>query len=287
MSESPADQAFQDEVARTAGEAVEEWLGQGWTVVEPGSALDRLPESLRRLRPDYVLMKDGELVVVEAKAWKPGGMEDLDDLAKAVAELPNARLELHWLGSGVRVSSAGVIAGFASEAVKEYVKEARALLRAGHLRPALLIAWSAVEGALLYHAASLGVPLPPRATGTTLPWQVASELDSLGYLNDDDLKRLTELRSQRNTAAHFTGPTAPPSQTVIEYGLELAERMLSGRYFSVDQMVDWYENRAEEAAPPVDGEQSQIRQLLAENFPGAKSSDIDLAVARLLQDEQE
>ena len=41
------------------------------------------------------------------------------------------------------------------------------------------------------------------------------------------------------------------SQEDIEYGLNFAERILSGRYVSADQMIDWYEEPAEGVDHPA------------------------------------
>jgi hypothetical protein len=280
--ESQLEQTFEQQVAEKLSETIRELTSQGWLVVDPKSArVNWLPESLRRLEPDYVAMKEGELVVIEAKSWK-GGLEDLDDLAKAVTEVPNARLEVHWLGDTVQVPSA-VLAEFTSKSVSQRSAEARELLQSGHLEAAALIAWSAVEGVLLRHALKLRVPLPTDTRGATLPWRLLSELDSLGYINEADLMRLTELRRQRNAAAHFMEPENPPKPADIEYCLDIVDRMLSGRYVSVDQLMDWYANQAEESGLSAT-DQAQARLLLAENFPGAEAADIDEAVERLAQE---
>ena len=107
-----------------------------------------------------------------------------------------------------------------------------------------------------------------------------SYLDSLGYINETDLKQLTELRSHRNAVAHFTGPGTPVNREDTEYGLDFAERVLRGRYVSVDQMVDWYQNRPEDVAQvPRHEVQRRARLLLEQNFPGAEPADIDDAVS--------
>lgn len=277
MSESPAEQTFQDEVAKMASGVVEEWTGQGWTVVELTSAqADWLPEPLRRLKPDFVLRKDDEIIVVEAKAWKPGSMEDLDVLARAVAEVPNARLDLHWVGAADAAISEAM-----RKSVSKRSDEARELLASGHLEAAALIAWSAFEGALLRYAAKLLVPLPSVANGATLPWQLLSELDSLGYVNERDLRQLTEFRRQRNAAAHFMEPEDPPSRTDIEHCLGVADRMLTGRYVSVDQMIDWWGSHPRRPPTRLNEARENARSLLERNFPGAEAADILEAVMQV------
>lgn len=252
----------------------------GWTVAEPKSArVDWLPEPLRRFQPDLVAVKDGEIRVFEIKSRYSDEPGKLDDLAEAVAAVPNARFDVVWVGAVVDAAGSE----FTGQSISGRSSEARNLLAGGHPEAAALIAWSALEGALLNYARALRVPLPTDATSSTLPWRLLAELDSLGYLNEGDLQRISELRRQRNAAAHFAEPAAQPDPTGIEACLDIAERMHSGRYVSVDQMTDWYENRIAETEPPLGRDEPQIRQSLTGNFPGAKSSDIEQAVTELAQ----
>jgi hypothetical protein len=127
------------------------------------------------------------------------------------------------------------------------------------------------------------VPLPADANGATLPWRLLAELDSRGYINEKDLKRLTALRRQRNDAAHFVGSAHQPRPADIEYCLSLADRMLDDRYVSVDQMIDWYTGWAETTTDEPSLDQAQVRSRIAGTFPGAAAADLDEAVARLFQ----
>ena len=72
--------------------------------------------------------------------------------------------------------------------IQSQIEEARLLIRLHHVRPAALIAWSAVEGALIYHATRLDVSMPEDAHPARSPWQLLTYLDSLGYINETDLK---------------------------------------------------------------------------------------------------
>lgn len=285
MTESAAERAFwQQLVAREIASTLEELTRQGWTVIlsPRRGQVDWWPEPLRNFEPDYAARKDGQIIIGEVKSRNPRSLQALDDLARAVAKVPNARLEVHWLGDIAAVASEGPRTDIDPQDVLSQVTEARILLRSGHVRAAALIAWSAVEGALLYHAARLDVPLQEGATSARSPWQLLSYLDSLGYINETDLKQLTELRSHRNAVAHFTGPGTPVNREDTEYGLDFAERVLRGRYVSVDQMVDWYQNRPEDVAQvPRHEVQRRARLLLEQNFPGAEPADIDDAVSRL------
>jgi hypothetical protein len=171
------------------------------------------------------------------------------------------------------------------EAVLPQIDETRILLQLHHVRPAALIAWSAVESALIYYAVRLDIPLPDDGRAARSPWQLLSYLDSLGYINEADLKRLSDLRNQRNAVAHFSGQGALASEEDIEYGLNFAERVLSGRYVSADQMVDWYQSRPKVPVTQLGRAREIARSPLIRNFPGAEARDVDEAVERLYPDE--
>lgn len=222
-------------------------------------------------------LRGNELLVIEVKSRKPEALRNLNHLARAVASVPNARLEVYWLGDEPE-------ANLTRGRVHMYVDEARTLLRIGHSTAAALIAWAAVEGALIYYAANLQVPLPEHMDYIKLPWQLLSYLDSLGHINEADLKRLTELRKQRNAAAHFVGQ-ADPNPADIEYCLDIVDRMLSGRYVSVDQMMEWFVEHHDYPDVPVrDADRDRIQALLTEHFPGAPESDTAAVVTRIVHD---
>jgi hypothetical protein len=288
MTESAVEHAVLQQIAaREIASTLEELTRQGWTVyLSPSRGqVDWWPEALRNFEPDYAARKGDEIIIGEIKSRNPRSLQSLDGLARAVAKVPNARLEVHWLGDIAAIASAAPLADVDPRDVLSQVNEARILLGIGHVRAAALIAWSAVEGALLYHAARLDIPLQEDASSARSAWQLLSYLDSLGYVNETDLKRLTELRSHRNAVAHFSGPGTPASREDTEYGLDFAERLLRGQYVSVDQMVDWYQNRPEDEIQVAQHElPSHARLLLEQNFPGARPAEIDEAVRRLYTD---
>lgn len=288
--ESMAEQTFLRQIAGdSVRDALTELADQGWTVhvdVMRGQ-LTWLPQPLqdylRNAEFDYVARKGDEIIIGEIKSRNPQSLQSptLDRLARVVARVPNARLEVHWLGDIAATVSAAPLTRVNTQEIQSQIEEARLLIRLAHIRAAALIAWSAVEGALIYHATRLDVSMPEDAHPARSPWQLLTYLDSLGYINETDLKRLSQLRSQRNAVAHFRTPGETPNREDIEYSLGIAERMLRHQYISVDQMVDWCENLPKPSPSSPHETREITRSLLERNFSGATADDIDEAVRRL------
>jgi REase_AHJR-like len=237
MMESARGQEFLRQVKDdTVRKALEELTAQGWTVFwDVGrNQLDWLPESLREFEHDYVARKDDSIIIGEVKSRRNQSWEALNRIASAVVKTPNVRLEVNWLGDIAATGAVAPLIEVDPAVVQSYIDVARDLLQLNYVSQAAFTAWSAVEGALMYYAARLDLPLRDDARFTQSPWQLLSYLDSLGYINDTDLKRLTELRNHRNAVAHYTGLEIPVTDEDVEYGLSIAEQMLSGRYVVAD-----------------------------------------------------
>lgn len=277
MNQSYAERLFKQLVAQVLANAAGELRRDGWDVVRAkGIQVDWLPEHLKRFEPDIVARRGDELLIGQVKSRNSEELKDLGDLAEAVATVPNARLEVYWLGDEAEVK-------LTRERVREYTDEARTLMRTGHLAAATLVAWAAVEGGLIHYATNAQISLPLDPKYIQMPWRLLSFLDSLGYFNNTDIKRLAELRDQRNAAAHFARREDPPNPADIEYCLEIVDRMLSGRYVSADHMEEWFSDHYDYPDVPVqDSDRARIHAALAEHFPGAPDSDIREVVERIV-----
>jgi hypothetical protein len=224
MSQSPLEQAFRQRMA----EAIAELRGDDWEVVD--LAGHEMPSWFRgevlNFQPDFVARKGEELLVGEVKSRNSSELQELNALADAVAKLPNARLEVYWLGDEPENDPT-------RELVRTYAREAATLLKTGHITSAVVIAWTALEGALVYYAAESQAPMSAEVRTPPNAWQLLSQLYSLGYISEDDYSRLQEVRKQRNAAVHYVG-TVAPNTSDIEYVLDIVDRMLSGRYTTVD-----------------------------------------------------
>ncbi len=271
MSESQMGQAYRQRL----GEARDELSKDGWEILTPErEAALSVPAKLIELEPDIVAMKDGELLIGEVKSRNSRELNDLNELAEAVALLSNTRLEVYWLGDepGSEPSR---------EVIRDYVEEARVLLRTGHFAAAAVIAWAALEGALERFVSDTQLPIAANSEHVLTAWPLVSRLYSLGYVSEGDFRRLAVVRKQRNAAVHF-GRDDPPNAGDIEFTLRLVERMVAGRYVSVDRMVEWYVDRYDYPDVPArDSDRLRVQAVLEEHFPGTPESEVEEAITRL------
>lgn len=279
MSESPMEESFERQlVDDLLTEAGDDLRRNGWDVAERKAIGQHwVPKSILRFAPDIVARRKDELVVIQAMSRNSRALKDLDGLAQAVAEVPNARLETYWLGDA-RTDWPS------RDKVRSYAHDALALLQSGHAIGAVATAWAAVEGALAYYVSDLQISIPPEIERRWTAWQVIAYLDSLGYISERDLGLLNELRRQRNAVMHFVG-TEEPDAAVIEAVLGIVERMVVGQYVSLDQMMEWFIEHYDYPDVPVgDADRARIRALLIEHFPSAPDGDITDVVSAIVHD---
>ncbi len=253
----------------------------GWEVLG-GERIDRLPMALRQLQPDLIAIRGNEIMVGEIKSRNSSELQDLKAVADTIARLPNIRLEVFWFGDEFATDPG-------RERVREYASEAATLLRIGSLASAAVMAWAATEGAIDYFITDTKAPVPDTPGHPRDTWSLLSRLYSLGYINEEDFKQLTNLRKQRNAAAHFAG-RGVPDDINIRYALDIAERMITGQYVSVDLMTDWFVDNhgdlivgssQQRATAPAEEE---VRRLLRAQFPNAPADNIEAAVNQIVRE---
>jgi hypothetical protein len=139
---------MQTSVASAATRRVEqiaqEYRDKGYEVLVEARA-PQLPEPLARYRPDLVVRKGDEVVVIEVKSRESLGDPQLQELAEVVRRQPGWRFELVLIRlepgpPGTKEWNADDIA--------HNLGQVATLLRSGHQEAALLLAWSAAEATL-------------------------------------------------------------------------------------------------------------------------------------------
>lgn len=200
----------------------------GWAVI-PEPKPDQLPLPLQRYRPDLIAERAGEHLLVEIKSLPAFRHTQLDtrgqlsQLAKAVSELPNWSFRLVWTGDDPGIASAEVTSRRAHEAVAVSTLSVEA---------GLLIAWSAVKGALASAIANQ-VPKPIQRTQMAGLRLLDMALD-LDLIDDPEQAFLREAYKARTAVAH--GATPPG------IGQEIVER--------VSSWVQSFSARRTQAGPP-------------------------------------
>lgn len=253
----------------------------GWEVLDRETT-DRLPTALRELHPDIVAVRGSEIMVGEVKSRNSNELQGLKVLADVVANLPNTRLEVFWFGDKLETEPA-------RERVREYANEAAELLRIGHTAAAAVIAWTALEGAIDYFIEDTQAPVGDASGHVRNAWSLLSQLYSLGYINEQDFKRLTDLRKQRNAVVHFVERLAP-NDGDVQYALDIVDRMIIGQYMSVDLMVDWFVDNYDylivgspQQRPAAPAEE-EVRMILRRRFPSTPANDLETAVKQIIRE---
>ena len=258
-------------------EVVEQYMSEGWTVeLEP--SLETLPSPLHGRRVDFVARRAGEVVIGEIASRDSAREEQINVLARQVNLIPNARLEVHWLGASPTAKPE-------FDEVQRYIAEARAI---SDISPqaAFLMGQAALEGAIAAFAERVGV------VGGRPSRQLLSNLYSLGFVDESDFSRCARLWKLRSAITHQATALKPRPED-IEFIIDLADRMRTGRYVSADAMVEWFTERYEEAAFGLtqhtvqDGYSRKgdgpfrAEDVLRESFPNATDQAIDNAVMSL------
>ena len=226
--------------------------------------------SLLDRQVDFIARRGTELLVGEIASRSSAKKERLDLLARQVAEIPNARLQVYWRGdSPLGKPDFGQ--------VERYIREATAVADISP-QAGFLMALAAVEGAIAAFAERVGVK------PETPPQQLLSNLYSLGYVDEVDFDRLRSLYRLRSQIAHLSTPRQPERDDIL-FVLNLADRMLNDRYISADEMVEWFLNKYQQGAglASSDSDESEFHQaaetstigeLLREAFSYASSRAI-------------
>jgi hypothetical protein len=261
-------------VGQELQEYLEQLRGEGWQIVrEPGP--QQVPSSLRTIRVDFLARRDVDIIVVEVANRSTARRERIDAIAKRVADIPNARLEVFWIGDTP-------ITKPAAENVQRYIDVAKTVSEVS-LQAALVMALAAFEGAVATFADEVDTELQAPAR------QLLASLYSLGFVEEADYHRLSALYKLRDEIVHSLTSEVPTPDDV-RFCLDLASRLLEGRYISADQMTEWFKEHYEAPEHRVPHDSSEggyqyapnepyyAEEILREEFPYAPNQTITEAV---------
>jgi hypothetical protein len=182
---------------RRVEELAQEYRDQGYEVlVEPETP--ELPGPLAGFRPDLVVRRGDEVVVVEVKFRESLGDPRLRELSEAVRRQPGWRFDLVLLRP--EPGPPGTKEWTATD-VSNHLSQVEALLGFGHQEAALLLAWSAAEATLRLLAKKEGLALQREDAPYLLKL-----LTSRAVLTREQHDLLQEVLQLRNAVAHGHQP---------------------------------------------------------------------------------
>lgn len=242
-------------------EAINNLRDEGWEVeLEPARSI---PE-LGGYRPDFIARLGDQIIIGEVKYSHEPQLDQLQDLAKRVQRIGNARLDVIWLGKAEEEPSVEGVALLAERAHKLIKMDATA---------ALLLAWAALEGALYRQETQEGQGfefkrrIPAR--------QKLTEMASLGLLSETQFDRLDKASHVRNRVAH--GEYAQPEPALVEYVCTVAAALASDSFVSVDHMVEWF---FENYKDPAEGVPYDTREGGYQYFAGGPYDAQDVLIGK-------
>ena len=193
---------------------------QGYEVIEEPSH-DQMPNFLTGYRPDLILRKGDESVVVEVKSRESLiGYPRLGDLTELLRSQPGWRLELIVVSTGEQIDIPRNASPFTRENILQIVEESQRLLADGFVEAALLRGWTGTEATLRLIVEEEGMS-PEKAPSKHILQMAATE----GLISLNDYDCLARILECRNAYAHgFTSPDF--DATLVGELIETTKRIL-------------------------------------------------------------
>jgi hypothetical protein len=175
----------------------EEYRGRGYEVIEEPSPA-QLPEFLSGYRPDLLVRKGDEAIVVEVKSRSSlANNPQIRDLAELLQTKPHWNLELVVVGEGERMSAPKGARPFARDDILRGIEEVERLFKSGFSEAAFLLAWSGSEATVRLLIEEEGIVLDRLD-----PLYVMKQAVMNGVITRDDYNFLTNVIKYRNAFVH-------------------------------------------------------------------------------------
>ena len=174
----------------------EEYRSKGYQVIESPSQ-DQLPDFLSNYRPDLLVQKGHEGVVVEVKSRASLAKNPrIRDLARLLQTKPRWNFELVVVSEKETLNTPEGIQPFEREDILRQIQAAEKLFLSGAVAAALLLSWPALEATVRLMAAAEGIV--PQLNPSALLEQAVSN----GVISRGDYNFLMDTRKYRNALAH-------------------------------------------------------------------------------------
>lgn len=201
-------------------ELVTEYRQKGYEVILSPKP-EELPDFLRSYRPDMIVSRGEEKVVIEVKS-RPSiaSAQYLRGLAQAVEEHPGWRVELVMTNSEDALYSAKVEGSLQEHEIKSQLQVARKLT-VDHPESAILYAWSLAEATLRLLANKEGLDLQRPE-----PLRLLKQLATEGVISKAEYQSLMNASPLRNAIAHGFKTTHLTPNVVLNL-IEVTEQLLN------------------------------------------------------------
>jgi uncharacterized protein YutE (UPF0331/DUF86 family) len=151
-----------------------------------------LPPFMHEYRPDAVALRPDRKIAIEVVRPSETSSRKVQDLKSLFAPHSDWELRVFYVSSSASEKSLDVVS---PEAIRNSIDRVRVLKSAGHLLPALIMAWATLEG---IGRALLPEPLKRPQT----PRRLVEVLAQAGYVTPEEADLLRAAISLRNEAVH-------------------------------------------------------------------------------------
>ncbi len=189
---------FSKEEAEVLSRVREEYEAEGYEVFS-GLPTEK-DDPLSAYRPDLVLRKGSEVIVVELKhSLETRDTEDLQKLRAQIESHPGWHFRLLFAGNPFQAPPMTLRSGSkATSDIRRRISEARGLFDRGDFAGAITFLWIAIEAALRTYFGKSG-ELP---TGGVTALSMLRRLYEEGVITESDYNLLTESYRLRSNAVH-------------------------------------------------------------------------------------
>jgi hypothetical protein len=175
----------------------EEYRSRGYEVIEEPSPA-QLPDFLSGYRPDLLVRKGDEAIVIEVKSRSSLAQDaQIRDLAQLLQAKPHWNFELVIVGEGERISAPEGARPFERDDILRGIEAAEKLLESGFPEAALLLAWSTSEATVRLLIEEEGIVLDHLNPPYILKQAVMN-----GVIARDEYNFLTNVIKYRNALVH-------------------------------------------------------------------------------------
>jgi uncharacterized protein YutE (UPF0331/DUF86 family) len=206
----------------------EEYRNKGYEVSFHPSP-DDLPDFLKTYRPDMIVRREDESVIIEVKSRSSlnSSTQYLRNLAQAVEHHPGWRFELVMTNSEDATYPSKAESSLQKPEIETRLEVAKQLATQ-HPESAILYSWSLVEATLRLVAEHEGLSLREFD-----PLYLIKQLVTEGVISRSEYQILMDALSLRNAIAHGFKTTQLTQESVYRL-INIAEQLLEALHFSTE-----------------------------------------------------